>query len=77
MMEDGDMPKGAERVTKDLDLLVELDEPEQFVWAALNAVSNRPRWKVVTDALLAAEKELAAKNEPSPKRDTSDAPPEE
>lgn len=68
-----DMPKGAEKVSKDLDLLVEMDEPEQFVWAAVQATSGKPRFKTVHEALLEIEKKLAAENEPSSKAATEDA----
>jgi hypothetical protein len=67
------MPQGAVKVTKDLDLLVEMDEPEQFVWAAVQATSGKPRWAKVHEALLELEKKLAAANEPSPKAATEDA----
>jgi hypothetical protein len=75
-MMDDDLPLGAEKVTSNLDLLVELDEPEQFVWAAVQATANRARWDQVHAVLLALEKEMAARNEPPPKHDTSDAPEE-
>ena len=68
-----DMPKGAEKMTKNLDLLIELEEPEQFVWAAVQATSGKPRFKIVHEALLELEKKLAAANEPSPKAATEEA----
>ena len=67
-----DMPKGAEAVSKNLDLLVEMDEPEQFVWAAVQATSGKPRFKTVHEALLELEKKLADANEPSPKTATEE-----
>ena len=67
-----DMPKGAEAVSKNLDLLLELDEPEQFVWAAVQATSGKPRWAKVHAALLELEKKLADANEPSPKTATEE-----
>jgi hypothetical protein len=68
-----EFPHGAVKVTKDLDLLLDLDEPEQFVWAAVQATSGKPRWATVHEALLELEKKLAAANEPSPKAATEDA----
>lgn len=68
-----DMPKGADRMTSNLDLLVDMDEPEQFVWAAVQATSGKPRFKTVYEALLEIEKKLAAENEPSSKAATEDA----
>ena len=67
-----DMPKGAIKMTNNLDLLIDLEEPEQFVWAAVQATSNRPRFKIVHEALLELEKKLAAANEPSPKAATEE-----
>ena len=69
-----DMPKGAEKVSKNLDLLIEVDEPEQFVWAAVQATSGKPRWRIVHEALLEIEKKLADANQPSPKAATEDTP---
>ena len=69
-----DMPKGAEKVSKDLDLLIEMDEPEQFVGAAVQATSGNPRWRIVHEALLEVEKKLADANQPSSKAATEDAP---
>ena len=63
------MPKGAERVSKHLDLLIELAEPEQFVSETLALIGSRPspRWDVVKKGLTALEAELQFMNEPSPK----------
>ena len=72
-MAEDDMPKGATHKTSELDLLLDLDEPEQFVWAAVQGTSGRPRWAAVHEALLTIEKKLAEANEPSQKDDTQEA----
>ena len=66
------MPKGATYKTSELDLLLDMDEPEQFVWAAVQGTANRPRWAEVHAALLEIEKKLAEANEPSQKGDTQE-----
>ena len=69
------MPKGADpHKTSELDLLLDMDEPEQFVWAAaVQGTANRPRWATVHEALLTIEKKLAEANEPSQKDATEEA----
>jgi hypothetical protein len=63
------MPKGAERVTKSLDLLVELDESYSFVREAIKAIeaNSSDRWKPVLTTLQTLETALAAANEPKAK----------
>ena len=59
-------PKGAERVTKNLDLLIELDEPEAFVRESLRliGVQTDVRWEPVKKGLIGLEAELQFMNEP-------------
>lgn len=67
------MPKGADRMTKNLDLQIEQDEPEQFVWEAVKATANLSgKWVEIHEALLALEKKLA---EPSQKHDKDESSP--
>ena len=66
------MPKGATHKTSELDLLIDLEEPEQFVWAAVQATSGKPRWAKVHEGLLELEKKLADASEPSSKADTEE-----
>ena len=75
-MAEDDMPKGATHKTSELDLLLDLDEPEQFVWAAVQGTANRPRWATVHEALLEIEKKLAEANEPSQKDAKEDSSPD-
>ena len=61
-----EMPKGAEKVTKNLDLLIELDEPEAFVRESLKLIGDQTdiRWEPVKKGLIALEAELQFMNEP-------------
>jgi hypothetical protein len=61
-----DMPKGAERMVKNLEHQIEMDEPEQFVREALHLISARSdvRWDPVKKGLVALEAELQFMNEP-------------
>jgi hypothetical protein len=69
---DDDKPKGAERVTKSLDLLIELDEPELFARelqaaASVQGITRGKRyeaWKVIADHALACMAELERLNRP-------------
>jgi hypothetical protein len=69
-----DMPKGAEKMTKNLDMLVELDEPESFVHEAIRVieVSSDDRWKPVLEALRKIDAKLAASNEPASQKSATD-----
>ena len=60
------MPKGAEKMIKNLDMLIEMDEPEAFVREALRLISESAdvRWEPVKRHLLALEAELQFMNEP-------------
>ena len=78
-----DMPNGAIQVTKDLDLLVEMDEPEQLMRelasrAGMQGTTRGRRhaeWEIVVKHALACSRELEEKNQPSSKSATEDAPP--
>jgi methionyl-tRNA formyltransferase len=71
-----DMPKGAERMVKNLEQQIDLDEPEAFVWEAVRATANLPgKWVEIHEALLTIEKKLAEANEPSRKSDKDEASP--
>ena len=65
MMTD-DMPRGAERMVKNLEHQIEMDEPEAFVREAIKAIENQDddRWGSVLNALRKLEAELTAANEP-------------
>ena len=67
--DEDDMPKGAEKVTKNLDMLVQLDQPESFVREAIKAIeaNSSDRWKPVLTTLQTLETALAAANEPKAK----------
>jgi hypothetical protein len=79
-----EFPHGAEKVTKDLDLLVEMDEPEQLVreLAARAGIQGTTRgkrhdmWEIVVKHALACSRELEEKNQPSSKRATDEASPD-
>ena len=59
-------PKGAEKMVKNLDMLIEMDEPEAFVREALKLISAQTdvRWDPVKKGLIALEAELQFMNEP-------------
>jgi hypothetical protein len=72
-------PKGAVKVTKNLDLLVEQDEPTQLV-EELRKVAERlvdessqgELWELVAKSMVELSSDMRAKNEPGHSTDAKD-----
>jgi hypothetical protein len=74
-----DWPRGAIAVTKNLDLLVEQDEPTQLVEELrkvaeklVDESSQGELWELVSKAMVELASDMRAKNEPGHSTDAKD-----
>jgi hypothetical protein len=78
-MTDDDWPLGAIAVTKNLDLLVEQDEPvalveqlRQVAESAQSSSSQEEMWELIAKAMVELSSDMSAKNEPGHKVKTEE-----